>query len=104
MDPSHSIRDILDSITKMERTKVYDIIDGERNYQNGLNPGWNHKGKAGVGEEILLMEEYLNQARELWTKSYGDNMPALNKIRSVAALCVRCMENHGCPQRESKFQ
>lgn len=86
----------------MDRKEVYEIVDSERDYQNKLNPQWNHGGKASVGEELLIMHHYLNQAMELWTTSYGNDKPPLEKIRSVIACGVRCLENHGGYPREKK--
>jgi len=83
----------------MERQDVYKIIDAERDYQDSLQK-WNHEGHPPVAAEILLMEEYLQQAKKAWvTNSAPGEKPALAKLRSVIALGIRCMENHGAVPR-----
>ncbi len=79
----------------MNRKDVYKLIDGERNYQDGLG------GKPlCVGEEILLAAEYLERARKEWTEDFNSpEMGALAMLRKVAGIAVRAMENHGAPVR-----
>lgn len=81
------------------RENVYKCIDGEREYQNKLN--WNHKDHPSLEAEILLMEEYLLKARQQWTNSDDDTL-ALDIIRKITGMGVRCLENHGCPERQIK--
>ena len=50
----------------MDRSKVYKIIDGERDYQDSLNHDWLHDGKPTIEGELLMMEEYLKYARTTW--------------------------------------
>jgi len=44
------------------------------------------------------MKVYLDKALEAYAMNFGD-APALRGIRKVAALAVRCMENHGALPR-----
>lgn len=72
------------------RNKVYTAIDGERAYQNMLN------GRTlEIGEEILLLEEYVTRARVQWTGNFASEESILHMIRKVAGIAVRCMEHHG---------
>lgn len=83
----------------MKRDEVYRAIDGEREFQDNLFPtvkGQNRKFT--VGEELLLISQYLNEARTDWT-SYDTDTKTLNSVRIIAALAVRCMENHGVTAR-----
>jgi hypothetical protein len=49
----------------MNRTDVYKVIDGERDYQNSLIVvQWNCEMKPPIEAEILMMEEYLLKARK----------------------------------------
>lgn len=84
------------------RQNVYAAIDSERDYQDSK---WPQDGSPGfpnplsIGEQILLAEEYLHQARLAWTQEKRPEMKALNIIRKVAGICVNCMEQHGAPHR-----
>lgn len=84
----------------MERTQVYKVLDGERDYQIfHVSPNMNHQGTPSVAEELVMMEHYLNIAREKWVNTSGD-VACLDALRKVAAIAIRCFENHGCPSRE----
>ena len=87
--------------TSQPRSKVYEAIDGERAYQDINSSGWEHKGGPSVEAELLLLEEYVMRARNAWSVSEG-NTAALDVIRKVAGVAVRCLENHGCPPRVVK--
>ena len=87
---------------KMERTEVYDRIDTERQYQdlrwtprraaNGVAD--NEKPPA---EWINYMEFHLTEAKN--AVYHLNDEEALAQVRKVAALAVRCLELHGCPER-----
>ena len=89
------------------RSVVYQAIDSERDYQDRL---WPQDGSTGfpnpltIGEQILLAEAYIAQARLVWAKEKKPEMLALNIIRKVAGICVNCMEQHGAPFREDLFK
>jgi hypothetical protein len=82
------------------RAEVYRAIDSERNYHDSVvkNKYGNDAEGHPVAAEILMIEEYAARARKEWTDQKGDEA-ALNMIRKVAGLCVRCMEHHGAPHR-----
>lgn len=76
----------------MNRTEVYALIDGERDYQDALN------GRELMsGEEILLLQEYVERARLAWTVDFNENPDSeyLHMVRKVAGIAVRCMEHNG---------
>ena len=75
------------------------IIDGERDYQESLNGEMNHKGVPTIEAELLMMEEYLKEARSKWVHTHGDSKPCLDFMRKVVGIGVRCFENHGVPAR-----
>jgi hypothetical protein len=77
----------------MERARVYKLIDGERKYQDKK---WN--GPRTVGEELFLLETLMAKAKPAWADHNGD-FEALAIIRKIAAVAVRCMENHSTPPR-----
>lgn len=79
------------------RQDVYDAISGERDYQDKLNDRW-----ISPGEELLLLQEYVDRARTAWTKDFGKttNPEYLHVVRKIAGIAVRCMEHHGVLRRE----
>jgi len=74
----------------VNRKDVYNLIDGEREHQDRREQS---PGQRTAGEEILLLNAYVHSAAMAWTQYIGDDM-ALEEVRKIAALCVRCMENH----------
>lgn len=76
------------------REKVYDVIDGERDYQKAT---WGGEISAEAG--LLLIEEYAARARATWTGQVGD-IGLLDGIRKIAGIAVRTMEQHGARPRE----
>ena len=81
-----------------ERKDVYSEIDIEREYQNYKNPI-----TMSIGEEIALALKYTHNALDAWSNDFEPpEIEALAMFRSVAAVCVRAMENHGAPKRETK--
>lgn len=80
----------------MERSEVYKLIDGEREYQNSK---WNAETTASNGihspeEWFMYIEDYVNEAKHcLSRKSVKDGYPeAMNIMRKVAAMAVCAME------------
>ena len=90
----------------MNRSEVYRLIDGEREYQQY----WDRERKdfnlserdesLPVEAWILWMEDYLQQARRAATIENRDKTVALETIRKVAALAVACMEFNETPPRK----
>ncbi len=72
----------------MEREKVYKIIDNEREYQNEK---WSKQ--RSVAEELLIMQKFLDKAKNSYVGVLGESV-ALDQIRKVVAIGVRCMENN----------
>jgi len=87
---------------KMERTEVYKRLDTERDYQDLR---WTPRRAAnGVKDEekppaewINYMEFHLTEAKNAVYRLNDEE--ALAQVRKVAALAVRCLELHGCPER-----
>lgn len=89
---------------KMERHDVYKNIDNERDYQDWR---WNANllrqddvpdNEKPVAEWINYIEYHLNKAKNENYQLEKEN--TLAEIRKIAALAVRCLEIHGCPQRK----
>lgn len=87
----------------MTRKEVYEKINKERDYQESLTKKKFRHNKAdrSVPAEIVMMQTYMNHAIHEFT-DYGGDEHALHQIRKVVALGIRCLEHHGCPQRETK--
>ncbi len=89
------------STRSAKREAAYDAIDSERAYQDGLWPSHvDQQTPLTPGEELLLLEEYLAAAREVWVGERRPEVKTLNVIRKIAGIAVRCLETHGAPPRE----
>lgn len=76
--------------------KVFTALLGERDYQIGCNPEWQHKGKAPVASELLMMGVYMREVQtELDKGGPTSQHNAMDMLRKVAAMCIRCFENYG---------
>jgi hypothetical protein len=85
----------------MERTEVYRRVDGERDYQDSFITGKKFEDKIhSVEAEILMMSSYIRKAEDAWTNNKGEEA-ALDVVRKIAGLAIRCLEHHGCPERQS---
>jgi len=79
---------------KVTRDVVYAAIDGELTYQRnkfGDNP-----------HEIDAFATYIRQYSVVLDEtatSPNDPRAKLAVVRKIAAICVRCMEQHGVPTR-----
>ena len=87
---------------KMERNEVYRNLDTERDYQDARwstrrdENGTPDAEKPPI-EWITYMEYHVNKAKDA---NYElDDEETLAQVRKVAALAVRCLELHGCPER-----
>jgi hypothetical protein len=87
----------MSSNSKNTQAVVFAAIANERAYQDRLD--CNHKGTPTLMEEIGLLESYALEARTLWATS-KDESNAKHALRKIAAVAVRALENHACPERE----
>jgi len=74
----------------MKREEVYELINKERDYQDRRHPK-----DASIPAELVMMQIYLTFALNDWAWKED----ARHQIRKVVALGIRCLENHGCPER-----
>lgn len=84
-------------IYRNSRRSVYEVIDGERDYQDnnfGDNP-------HSVTEFLTFMQHYLSTAVTKVSTTKGDTC-ALDEVRKITALGVVCMEQNGFRNRVSK--
>lgn len=92
----------------MKRSRVYRLINGERDYQDsrwgstlssGRSPGIEEEGgMRSIDEFILYIKGYTDDAVNV-ASHFGESDKKLDPIRKIAALCVACMEQHGAPAR-----
>ncbi len=80
------------------RKEVYTVIDGEREYQNSLGSDRTDGANHSVGDYLTMMRTYFRKAEDAWTNKPGVEA-SLHEIRKIAAIAVRCMEEHGAPKR-----
>ena len=71
---------------------THDALDSERAYQDATAANWNHKGTPSLGEEILMLSEYVEQARKAWMAS-SSNTEALTILRKAGGVICRAMDN-----------
>jgi hypothetical protein len=88
----------------MDRKEVYEIIDGERDYQEMRivrDGSTAPEGKHSPEEYLIYMNDYLQEAMHVAARTWGAACtPAiLDIVRKVTALGVACMEQNGAVRR-----
>jgi len=78
----------------MKRKKVYEAIDSERDYQDGVL----ETSERSIDEFILYIKGYSDKAVSQ-SVNFGGGKGKLEIIRKIAALCVHCGEQHGIRKR-----
>ena len=80
----------------MERTKVYELIDSERSYQDRK---WNEltttsKGFHSPEDWFMYIEDYVNEARHILSREARQIAypKAMEIMRKVGAMAVHAME------------
>ena len=89
----------------MDRKKVYELIDGEREYQELL---WNFKTTISGGlhspeEWLVYMLDYVHQGMHIASrhpKAVSDPV-VMEIIRKIAAMGVSAMEQHDTKPRRT---
>jgi hypothetical protein len=81
------------------REEIYKAIDDERYYQDQLGADRTDSSEHTVGDYLTMLGSYLRKAQNEWTDNAGTTM-SLCQIRKIAAIAVRCMEEHGAPTRQ----
>jgi len=83
----------------MERKKVYELIDGERAYQDSKPPRPEGDAVTPVSAWVIYLEKQIQEAKE--SIYYLDTPKAMAHVRKIAALAVACMEYNDTPSREA---
>lgn len=85
----------------MERSKVYEMIDSERDYQDA-RWGAVEQNPREVLEWLRIAQDRLNAAWHAATKAQKKSSTissdlALDELRQCAAVCIAALEQHGRP-------
>lgn len=85
------------------RQEVYDAIDSERAYQDSR---WNEStttsgGHHSISEWLAYITDYVQEAQHILarTPKQDADPKAIEIVRKVAGMAVKCMEEHGAPRR-----
>jgi hypothetical protein len=88
-----------EKMTDVKYTVAIKAIQGELDYQRIRYEGWVNANHPSVEAELLCLKVYLDKAIVDWQENQG-NVATLHQIRKLAAISVRCLANHGAPDRE----
>lgn len=77
------------------REEVYAAIDTERDYQDNLER--NQVRDQRPLEQLSLIRHIINQIDEEFYTVPGQ--PGMDKVRKIAGIAVRMLEEHGAPCR-----
>jgi hypothetical protein len=84
----------------MERNKIYEAINSERDYQDkrwGVTDDPNYVSYE-PAQFLIDIEIHLNKAK---THNYNvDKINIMEELRKIGALVVKCGEVHGLPSRK----
>lgn len=86
------------------RSEVYEIVDGERNYQDStynpdevLSSGQTRRERdLDVTPGLVMLDAYVRKAQDAWTDQKGQgSRAALQQVAKIAAIAVRILERAG---------
>ena len=86
----------------MERDKVIDAIDGEREYQNDMakTDGSHVVPDISLGDTLAAIQHNVNMALGAWYSGLSPHEASMQYLRKIAALAVQAGEKYGMPRRE----
>jgi hypothetical protein len=84
---------------KMNFDEVVELLKTERDYQDHMCGVKGLTDKPSVEGELVMLNTYLIKTMNMWTTNNNNGM-ALNELRKIAGITIRCLENHGCPKRK----
>jgi hypothetical protein len=73
---------------------IQEAIDGEREYQNNLGEDRTDGADRSVADYLMMLKVYCRKAEDAWVNCPGD-YDALDQIRKLAGIGVRCLEEYG---------
>lgn len=85
--------------TPPTRQKAFDVVDGEREYQDVAHPSSPHPTLV---EETNLLIEFTDKLAVAVTVQHPSPKAEPSEIlREIASIAIRAMENHGVKPREN---
>jgi hypothetical protein len=86
------------------RQRVFAVIDGEREYQEGKWTPANSDYYHSEAEWLVFIEDYVHEAKQVYSRFPGDEARrfVLHTLRKIATLAVAAMEQHGAPTRQEE--
>jgi hypothetical protein len=82
-------------MNKASREEAYKAVDSEREYQQTLT---RHDVKFQQPmEHLAIIKRIVRDMEDHWYDKAGQ--PPMDFMRKIAAVAVRCMEQHGAPHR-----
>ena len=88
---------------KLTRKEVYDIIDGEREYQDSR---WNEHTTASGGTHdpdtwLIYIQDYVTEAIHIASRNPNPEAQerVMEHIRKIGSMCVAAMEQNGVKPR-----
>lgn len=79
---------------QMSRDDVEALVEAERAHQNVLLGGRASNDPKTLSGNLLLLDHYVGKAVHEWAEQ-ADPVHALDQIRKITAIAVRCLEDHG---------
>lgn len=80
--------------------EVFDVVAGERRFQDLHAKQIKNETINPISGEVLVVEYLLDRVREVYSKAdLHQDTAALDLMRQIAAVSVRCMERHGVIER-----
>jgi hypothetical protein len=86
----------------MTRQEVYDVVDGERDYQNlhAVQGDTHIVPDLSLGETLVAMHKLLNEAINEWYVNGKPFESSMHNVRKITALGVQIGEQLGMPRRK----
>ncbi len=85
-------------VRTVARDRVYDVIDGERDYRDDNDPPT--ELELTPGEVLMALELQLDHAKRNWSNQPEGRTATINNIRILAGIAVRALETLGPIPRE----
>jgi hypothetical protein len=79
--------------------EAYEAVESELQYQEHLPPGRTDGQPRTCGEYVLMLRALSRKAEQAWYENAGNGC-ALEQVRKIAAVAVRCMAEHGAIPRQ----
>ncbi len=73
-------------------------VTGERHFQDHMRTIYQHQGSPSLEAELLMLHNLVRQAEAAWYLP-GNNNEVLGRIRCIAAVALRAMDNFGAVDR-----